>query len=145
MLVEVFAPISGAHFNPVVSLVMRVRGELPWSLLLLYVAAQLVGVVLGAWLAHAMFGVDILQLSSKVRAGTGQWFAEVVATFGLIVVILRVPSRRRTGTAHRGRRVAIIWRVDSMLDGTACAALSLLPLAAGHRCLLALHLWQASA
>jgi glycerol uptake facilitator-like aquaporin len=97
VLIEVFASLSGAHFNPVVSLVMTLRGELPWKLLLLYVAAQLTGAVLGAWLAHAMFGVDIFQLSSKVRAGTGQWLAEVVATFGLILVILRVPTRRVAG------------------------------------------------
>jgi glycerol uptake facilitator-like aquaporin len=97
VLIEVFAPISGAHFNPVVSLVMTLRGELPWSLLLPYVAAQLAGAVLGAWLAHAMFDVDILQLSSRVRAGTGQWLAEGVATFGLILVILRVPPRRVAG------------------------------------------------
>jgi glycerol uptake facilitator-like aquaporin len=97
VLIEVFAPISGAHFNPVVSLVMTIRGELPRSLFLPYVVAQLVGAVLGAWLAHAMFDVDIFQLSAKVRAGTGQWLAEVVATFGLILVILRVPSRRVAG------------------------------------------------
>ena len=97
VLIEVFAPISGAHFNPVVSLVMMVRGELPGSLFLPYVAAQLAGAVLGAWLAHAMFDVDILQLSAKVRAGTGQWLAEVVATFGLILVILRVPPPRVAG------------------------------------------------
>jgi glycerol uptake facilitator-like aquaporin len=93
-LIEVFAPISGAHFNPVVSLVMTVRGELPRSLFLPYVVAQLAGAVLGAWLAHAMFDVDIFQLSSTVRAGTGQWLAEVVATFGLLLVVLRVPTGR---------------------------------------------------
>ncbi|HEY2561664.1 MAG TPA: MIP/aquaporin family protein [Caldimonas sp.] len=97
VLIEVFAPISGAHFNPVVSLVMTVRGELPRSLFLPYTAAQLVGAVLGAWLAHAMFNVDILQLSAKVRTGTGQWLAEVVATFGLVLVLVRVPSRRVAG------------------------------------------------
>ena len=83
--------------NPVVSLVMTLRGELPRALFVPYVAAQLAGAVLGAWLAHAMFDVDILQLSAKVRAGPGQWLAEVVATFGLILVILRVPSRLVAG------------------------------------------------
>ena len=97
VLIEVFAPISGAHFNPVVSLVIAVRGEMPRSLLFLYVLVQLVGAVLGAWLAHAMFDVDVLQLSAKVRTGPGQWLAETVATFGLILVILRVPSRRVAG------------------------------------------------
>ena len=96
-LIEVFGPISGAHFNPVVSLVMSARGDLPRSLLLPYVAAQLAGAVLGAWLAHAMFDEAILQLSAKVRTGTGQWLAEGVATFGLILVILRVPSGRVAG------------------------------------------------
>jgi glycerol uptake facilitator-like aquaporin len=97
VLIEVFASVSGAHFNPVVSLVMTLRGELPRSLFVPYAAAQLAGAVLGAWLAHAMFDVDILQLSAKVRAGPGQWLAEVVATFGLILVILRVPTRRIAG------------------------------------------------
>ncbi len=94
VLIEVFGPISGAHFNPVVSLVSTVRGDLSRSLLLPYVAAQLAGAVLGAWLAHAMFDLAILQFSAKVRTGPGQWLAEAVATFGLILVILRVPSGR---------------------------------------------------
>ena len=76
ILIEVFGPISGAHFNPAVSLVMAFRGELPGSLLAPYVVAQLVGAVLGAWLAHAMFDMSILQFSTKVRSGTGQWIAE---------------------------------------------------------------------
>jgi glycerol uptake facilitator-like aquaporin len=98
VLIEVFAPLSGAHFNPVVSLVLTLRGHLPASLLAPYVTAQLGGAVLGAWLAHAMFGLDILQLSSKARAGAGQCLAEAVATFGLILVILRVRPERIAGT-----------------------------------------------
>ncbi len=98
VLIEVFAPISGAHFNPVVSLVMTLRGQLPGSLLAPYVAVQLVGAVLGAWLAHAMFGVDILQVSSKARSGAGQCLAEAVAAFGLVLVILRVRPERIAGT-----------------------------------------------
>jgi len=97
VLIEVFGPISGAHFNPVVSLVMTARGDLSRSLLLPYVAAQLAGGVLGAWLAHAMFDETILQLSSRVRTGTGQWIAEGIATFGLLLVILRVPAGRVAG------------------------------------------------
>jgi glycerol uptake facilitator-like aquaporin len=81
----------------VVSLVLTVRGDLTRSLLVPYVAAQLAGGVLGAWLAHAMFDEVVLQLSSKLRTGTGQWLAEAVATFGLILVILRVPSSRVAG------------------------------------------------
>jgi glycerol uptake facilitator-like aquaporin len=94
ILIEVFGPISGAHFNPAVSMVMAYRRQLPYPLLPLYVVAQLGGAVLGAWLAHAMFDIDILQFSSKVRSGTGQWIAEVVATAGLLLVILRAPAAR---------------------------------------------------
>lgn len=93
-LIEVFGPISGAHFNPAVSAVMAWRGELPKAALLPYVAAQLVGAMLGAWLAHAMFDMSLLQFSTKLRSGTGQWIAEGVATFGLLLVILRAPAGR---------------------------------------------------
>src|SRR5258707_7544476 len=94
ILIEVFGPISGAHFNPAVSAVMTVRGELPRSELVPYIAAQLVGAMLGAWLAHAMFDMTILQFSTKLRSGTGQWIAEAVATAGLLLVILRAPEGR---------------------------------------------------
>lgn len=94
VLIEVFAPVSGAHFNPAVSLVMAFRGELPKPLLLPYIAAQLVGAMLGAWLAHAMFDMAIFQFSTHVRSGTGQWIAEAVATAGLLLVILRAPAGR---------------------------------------------------
>jgi glycerol uptake facilitator-like aquaporin len=94
VLIEVFAPLSGAHFNPAVSLVMAWRRELAWAALLPYVAAQLVGAVLGAWLAHAMFDATILQFSTRLRTGQGQWIAEAVATFGLLLVILRAPAGR---------------------------------------------------
>jgi len=94
ILIEVFGPLSGAHFNPAVSAVMVYRGELPKGSLLPYVAAQLAGAMLGAWLAHAMFDLPILQFSTKVRAGWGQWIAEVVATAGLLLVILRAPAGR---------------------------------------------------
>lgn len=94
ILIEVFGPLSGAHFNPAVSLVMALRGALPRSALLPYVVAQLLGAMLGAWLAHAMFDLGILQWSAKVRSGPGQWIAEAVATFGLLLVILRAPAPR---------------------------------------------------
>ncbi|MGR4870995.1 aquaporin [Variovorax sp. LARHSF232] len=94
ILIEVFGPVSGAHFNPAVSLAMAIRGELPRSLLPSYVLAQLLGAMLGAWLAHAMFDLAILQFSGKTRTGTGQWIAEAVATFGLLLVILRAPPGR---------------------------------------------------
>ena len=94
ILIEVFGPISGAHFNPAVSLVMAARGQLAWTLLVPYVAMQLLGAMLGAWLAHAMFDMHVLQFSTRVRSGTGQWIAEGVATFGLLLVILRAPAAR---------------------------------------------------
>lgn len=94
VLIEVFGPVSGAHFNPAVSLVMAARGELPRGLLPAYVAVQLLGAAAGAWLAHAMFDMSVLQLSTKLRGGWGQWIAEVVATFGLLLVILRAPAGR---------------------------------------------------
>jgi glycerol uptake facilitator-like aquaporin len=93
-LIEVFGPVSGAHFNPAVSAVMAWRGELPKAALLPYIAAQLCGAMLGAWLAHAMFDMSMLQFSTRLRAGSGQWVAEGVATFGLVLVILRAPGSR---------------------------------------------------
>jgi glycerol uptake facilitator-like aquaporin len=94
ILIEVFGPISGAHFNPAVSAVMTYKGLLASSMLPGYVAAQLAGAVVGAWIAHGMFDMNIWQFSTKVRSGTGQWFAEVVATAGLLLVILRAPAAR---------------------------------------------------
>ena len=94
VLIEVFGPVSGAHFNPAVSAVMAWRGDLPRTWLAPYVAAQLLGAVFGAWLAHVMFDLQVLQLSAKVRAGPGQWVAEAVATAGLLLVILRAPAGR---------------------------------------------------
>ena len=94
ILIEVFAPVSGAHFNPAVSRVMAYRGDLALALLLPYGAAQLLGAMLGAWLAHAMFDMPIWQFSTHVRSGTGQWIAEAVATAGLLLVILRAPAAR---------------------------------------------------
>jgi len=92
VLIEVLGPVSGAHFNPAVSLVMTYRGALPRAALPGYVLAQLAGAALGAWLAHAMFGLDVLQWSTKVRTGNGQWLAEAVATAGLLLVVLRAPA-----------------------------------------------------
>lgn len=94
VLIEIFGPVSGAHFNPAVSAVMAWRGVLPVAALLPYIAVQLIGAMLGAWLAHAMFDMSILQFSTKLRSGTGQWIAEAVATFGLLLVILRAPAGR---------------------------------------------------
>ena len=94
VLIEIFGPVSGAHFNPAVSVAMALRGELPAAELAPYVAAQLLGALLGAWLANAMFDLSVVQISAKLRTGTGQWLAEAVATGGLLLVILRAPAGR---------------------------------------------------
>jgi glycerol uptake facilitator-like aquaporin len=88
VLITLFGPVSGAHFNPVVSLVMALRRELQWRELWLYLAAQIVGGCLGTLLAHAMFGIDLFQLSTTARTGAAQWLAEFVAAFGLLLTIL---------------------------------------------------------
>ena len=93
-LIEVFGPVSGAHMNPAVSAVMAARGELPWRRLPGYVVVQLAGAACGAWLANAMFDLSVLQFSDKPRHGYGQLLGEVVATAGLLLVILRAPSSR---------------------------------------------------
>ena len=88
VLIAVFGPISGAHFNPAVTLVAALRRDLPWRSALLYVPVQVLGAVLGVWCAHAMFGEPILQVSTKLRVGPAQAFSEFVATFGLLATIL---------------------------------------------------------
>ncbi|NUO72281.1 MAG: aquaporin family protein [Frateuria sp.] len=95
VLIEVFGPVSGAHFNPAVTLALAAIGLFrrpERAAIRLYVAAQLAGAAIGAWTAHAMFGLDILQLSSKARGGWGQLLGEFVATAGLMLVILRAPA-----------------------------------------------------
>ena len=87
VLITILGPISGAHFNPVVSLAMCLTGRMTWAKFLPFVLCQVAGAVIGVWIAHAMFDLPILQLSTKMRWGTGQWLAEAVATFGLLVTI----------------------------------------------------------
>lgn len=88
VLISIFGPISGAHFNPAVSLVFALRRELSGRDAGFYAIAQVAGGALGAVMAHAMFALPILQLATKVRTGSDQWLSEGVATFGLVVVIL---------------------------------------------------------
>ena len=88
VLIAMLGPVSGAHFNPAVSLVMRLRGELSTGQLLAYVGVQIAAGILGAWAAHAMFGLPIIQFSQHVRSGPGQWLGEFIATFGLVLTIL---------------------------------------------------------
>lgn len=90
VLILVFGPISGAHFNPAVSVSSALRRELPWRTAAGYALAQVCGAVIGVWLAHAMFELPMLQIATTVRTGSGQWLAECVATFGLIVTIYGV-------------------------------------------------------
>jgi glycerol uptake facilitator-like aquaporin len=87
-LIALLGPVSGAHFNPAVSLVQALRNTLPWREAGGYVAVQVLGCCLGAMLAHAMFELPLVQSSIHVRTGAGQWLAEAVATFGLLLVIL---------------------------------------------------------
>jgi glycerol uptake facilitator-like aquaporin len=94
VLIEILGPVSGAHFNPAVSAVMAWRGALAKRELLPYVAAQLIGAMLGAWLVHAMFDMTIFQWSTHQRTGLGPWIAEAVATAGLLLTILRAPGER---------------------------------------------------
>ncbi|MER8426403.1 MIP/aquaporin family protein [Mesorhizobium sp. M1403] len=88
VLITIFGPISGAHFNPAVTLVFALRREIETNAALAYVAAQIAGGIAGTFLAHAMFELPILQVSATVRTGGGQWIAELVAAFGLVFTIL---------------------------------------------------------
>jgi glycerol uptake facilitator-like aquaporin len=88
VLITMFGPISGAHFNPAVTAVFAIKGELSGSEVLGYIAAQVLGGIIGVLSAHAMFDETLLQIASKVRAGPSQWFSEWVAAFGLVLTIL---------------------------------------------------------
>ena len=88
VLVTILGPLSGAHLNPAVSLVMMLRGELTTRQLLAYVPSQILGGCLGTLAAHLMFDIPVFQLASTLRTGPGQWFAEFVAAFGLLLTIL---------------------------------------------------------
>ncbi|MGN6116379.1 MAG: aquaporin [Nitrobacter sp.] len=88
VLIAVFGPISGAHFNPAVTLVFWLKREFSTNDALIYVVVQIAGGIAGTIIAHAMFGLPLLEASMKVRTGGGQWFAEAVASFGLIATIL---------------------------------------------------------
>ena len=95
VLIETLGPISGAHFNPVVTLVMAFSGQagtpMRWPTSVLYITVQLAGALLGAWLANVMFDLSAFQVSTKLRGGLGQWLAEAIATAGLLFTILRAP------------------------------------------------------
>ncbi len=88
VLITLFGPISGAHFNPAVTLVFHLRGELARGPALAYVGVQILAGILGVWVAHLMFDVGLFQASATARTGPAQWLSEVVATFGLLLTIL---------------------------------------------------------
>ena len=88
VLIRLFAPVSGAHFNPAVSLVLAMRHALTWREAGAYALVQVLGCCLGAFLAHAMFELPLVQASLHIRTGAAQWLAEVVATFGLLLIVL---------------------------------------------------------
>lgn len=94
VLILIFASISGAHFNPAVSLAFALRGKLPWGSAAAYVGAQVLGGIIGVWLAHLMFGLPMWQLSMTAREGPGQWLAEGIATFGLLLTIFGCAAQR---------------------------------------------------
>jgi len=93
VLILTFGPISGAHFNPAVSIAFALRGELPKSMTAVYIAAQVLGAIAGVWIAHLMFELPLWQYSATVRTGPGQWLAESVATFGLLLTIFGCVAR----------------------------------------------------
>ena len=88
VVITIFGPVSGAHFNPAVTLIMRLRGRVASGTAAAYVVAQMTGGIAGVWAAHLMFAVPVLQLSAKVRSSPGQWLSEGIATFGLLLTVL---------------------------------------------------------
>lgn len=99
VLITMLGPISGAHFNPAVTLAFLVRREIDAGTAAAYVVVQIVGGVAGAVLAHAMFDLDLVQVSTKARTGVGQWLAEGVATFGLVATIIATLKARPSAVA----------------------------------------------
>jgi len=93
VLILTFGPLSGAHFNPAVSLAFALRGELTWRIAAVYIAAQVFGAIIGVGASHLMFELPLWQLSITVRAGPGQWLAEAIATFGLLLTIFGCVAR----------------------------------------------------
>ena len=94
VLITLFGPVSGAHFNPVVTMVMTLKKQLPKSEAAIYIIVQILGGIAGTWLAHLIFDVPVIQLSDNARSGLPQYGSEIVATFGLLLTIL-IASRHR--------------------------------------------------
>jgi len=93
VLILVFGPLSGAHFNPAVTAALAWRGELAWTIAGGYITAQIVGALTGVWAAHLMFELPVWQFSLTQRTGAGQWLAEGIATFGLLLTIFGCAAR----------------------------------------------------
>jgi glycerol uptake facilitator-like aquaporin len=93
VLITIFGPVSGAHFNPAVSFVFYLRGDLAGAMALCYIIVQISGGILGTWAAHVMFEVPILQISTVERSGLGNYVSEIIATFGLVFVIVTAISQ----------------------------------------------------
>ena len=100
VLILILGPVSGAHFNPAVSLAFGFRAEIPWPMVGIYLLAQLCGAVVGVWAAHLMFELPVWQFSTHVRTGSGQWLAEAVATFGLLLTIFGCIARAPGAVAY---------------------------------------------
>jgi glycerol uptake facilitator-like aquaporin len=100
VLILIFGPVSGAHFNPAVTLAFWWRGEIDRTRAALYIAMQITAGALGVWAAHLMFELPVVQLSIKLRSGFGQWFAEAVATFGLVLTIMGCVARAPAAVAY---------------------------------------------
>jgi len=100
VLILIFGPISGAHFNPAVTLAFASRGKLPWAIAGLYIMTQIVGAIVGVYAAHLMFELPAFQFSLTQRTGAGQWLAEAVATFGLLLTIFGCVARTPAATPY---------------------------------------------
>lgn len=100
VLILIFGPVSGAHFNPAVTLAFALRRELVWRDAAAYIGVQVIGGIIGVWAAHLMFELPVWQLSSTARTGPSQWFAEFVASFGLLLTIFGCVARAPSAVAY---------------------------------------------
>lgn len=125
VLITIFAPISGAHFNPVVTLVMALRRDVSVARAIAYVSAQAIGGIIVTFTAHAMFDLPILQLLTSIRTGPAQWLAEAIATFGLIVAILgAMDARANVAIIVAGYITAAYWFTASTSFANPAVALA---------------------
>ena len=100
VIILMFGGVSGAHFNPAVSFAFALRGELPWRIAGLYAGVQVIAAILGAFAAHLMFELSLWQIATTVRSGAGQWLAESIATFGLLLTIFGCLARNAAAAPY---------------------------------------------